>query len=199
MQDDDYNPCDIEALEILRPASDYLLQMAAFGQIDLNNLARLEFRARRRFEAAQRIAAITSTPKSRQAPMSEDKAKRIAALNDLFRLNFFVPSFGPRPVRGHIVCTRGISALPPETQIGIWAEVSNFMTSRKTMIRTANVISERSTCRACPKRFSGRSTITRTSPARSALKTLPTRPDASACSPSFLPRNINHGPRPKPR
>jgi hypothetical protein len=26
MQDDYYNPCDIEALEILRPASDYLLQ-----------------------------------------------------------------------------------------------------------------------------------------------------------------------------
>jgi len=57
MQDDHYNPCDIEALEILRPASDYLLQMAAFGQIDLNNLARLEFRARRRHEATQRIAA----------------------------------------------------------------------------------------------------------------------------------------------
>ena len=57
MQDDHYNPCDIEALEILRPASDYLLQMAASGQIDLNNLARLEFRARRRHEAAQRIAA----------------------------------------------------------------------------------------------------------------------------------------------
>ena len=57
MQDDYYNPCDIEALEILRPASDYLLQMAASGQIDLNNLARLEFRARRRHEAAQRIRA----------------------------------------------------------------------------------------------------------------------------------------------
>jgi hypothetical protein len=51
MQDDDYNPCDIEALEILRPASDCLLQMAASGQIDLNALARLEFRARRRHEA----------------------------------------------------------------------------------------------------------------------------------------------------
>jgi hypothetical protein len=57
MQDDDYNPCDIEALEILRPASDYLLQMAATGQIDLNSLARHEFRARRRHEAQQRIAA----------------------------------------------------------------------------------------------------------------------------------------------
>jgi len=57
MQDDYYNPCDIEALEILRPASDYLLQMAAFGQIYLNKLARLGLRARRRHEAAQRIAA----------------------------------------------------------------------------------------------------------------------------------------------
>ena len=58
--------------------------------------------------------------------MSEDKAKRIAVLNDLFRLNFFVPTFGPRPVPGQVVCTRGISTLPPETQICIWAEVSSF-------------------------------------------------------------------------
>ena len=58
MQDDDYNPCDIEALEILRPASDYLLQMAACGQIDLNALARLEFRARRRHEATRQIALM---------------------------------------------------------------------------------------------------------------------------------------------
>jgi len=58
--------------------------------------------------------------------MSEDKAKQIAALIDLFRLNFFVPSFGPRPVPGQVVCTRGISALPPETQICIWAGVSGF-------------------------------------------------------------------------
>jgi hypothetical protein len=58
--------------------------------------------------------------------MNEDKAKRIAALNDLFRLDFFVPTFGPRPVPGQVVCTRGISALPPETQICIWAEVSGF-------------------------------------------------------------------------
>lgn len=58
MQGDDYNPCDIEALEILRPASDYLLQMAATGQIDLNSLAHLEFRARRLHEAQQQIAAL---------------------------------------------------------------------------------------------------------------------------------------------
>jgi hypothetical protein len=58
MQDDNYNPCDIEALEILRPASDYLLQMATAGQIDLNQLARLELRARRRHEATKQIAAM---------------------------------------------------------------------------------------------------------------------------------------------
>ena len=29
-------------------------------------------------------------------------------------------------VPGRVVCTRGISALPPETQIRIWAEVSRF-------------------------------------------------------------------------
>ena len=57
MEYDDNDLCSIEAHDILRPASDYLLQMAAFGQIDLNNLARIEFRARRRHEATQRIAA----------------------------------------------------------------------------------------------------------------------------------------------
>ena len=57
MEYDDNDLCSIEALDILRPASDHLLQMAACGQIDLNNLARLEFRARRRHEAAQRIRA----------------------------------------------------------------------------------------------------------------------------------------------
>jgi len=58
--------------------------------------------------------------------MNEDRAKKTAALNDLFRLDFFVPSFGPRPVPGHIVCTRGISALPPEIQINVWGKVSGF-------------------------------------------------------------------------
>ena len=58
--------------------------------------------------------------------MSENKARQIAALNDSFRLNFFVPSFGPRPVPGQIVCTRAISTLPPEIQIRIWAAVSSF-------------------------------------------------------------------------
>lgn len=59
MQDDDYNPCEIEAFDILLPASDYLLQMAASGQIDLNCLARLELRARLRHEATKQIAAMT--------------------------------------------------------------------------------------------------------------------------------------------
>ena len=58
--------------------------------------------------------------------MDEQKAKRIAELNDRFRIDFFIPTFGPRPVPGHIVCTRGISALPPETQIRIWSAVSEF-------------------------------------------------------------------------
>lgn len=58
--------------------------------------------------------------------MTEAKPRKTAPLNDVFRQDFFVPSFGPHPVPGHIVCTRGIAALPPETQIGIWAEVSNF-------------------------------------------------------------------------
>ena len=58
MQDDDFNPCHIEALDIIRPASDYLLRMAASGQIDLNTLARLEFRARLRQQATQEIAAM---------------------------------------------------------------------------------------------------------------------------------------------
>ena len=58
--------------------------------------------------------------------MTDHEAKQIAELNDLFRSGFFVPTFGPRPVPGRIVCTSGIAALPPETQICIWAKVSNF-------------------------------------------------------------------------
>ena len=58
--------------------------------------------------------------------MDGQKAKLIAELNDRFRRDFFVPTFGPRPVPGHIVCTRGITALPPETQIRVWWAVSDF-------------------------------------------------------------------------
>jgi len=58
--------------------------------------------------------------------VSEEKAKQIAELNDRFRAGFYIPTFGPRPVPGRIVCTSGIAALPPETQIRIWAKVANF-------------------------------------------------------------------------
>jgi hypothetical protein len=60
MQGDDFNPCNIEALEILQPASDYLLQMAASGQIDLNALARFELKGRRCYEATKQIAAMAA-------------------------------------------------------------------------------------------------------------------------------------------
>jgi hypothetical protein len=58
--------------------------------------------------------------------MTDQKAAQIAALNDLFRSGFFVPSFGPRRVSGRMVCTSGIAALPPETQICIWGQVCRF-------------------------------------------------------------------------
>jgi hypothetical protein len=57
-----------------------------------------------------------------------DKAKAIAELNDRFRSDFFIPSLGPRPVPGHIVCTRGVADLPPELQIRIWTGVLQFNT-----------------------------------------------------------------------
>jgi len=60
MEYDDHDLCSMEALDILRPASDCLLQMATAGQIDLNKLARLELRARRRHEATQHIAAMAA-------------------------------------------------------------------------------------------------------------------------------------------
>ena len=60
MEYDDYNLCHIEALDILSPASDYLLQMATAGQIDLNKLARRELRARLRHEATRQIAAMAA-------------------------------------------------------------------------------------------------------------------------------------------
>jgi len=58
MDYDDNDLCTIEAYEILRPASDYLLQLITAGQIDLNKLARLELRARRQYEATKQIAAM---------------------------------------------------------------------------------------------------------------------------------------------
>jgi len=61
MQDDDFNPCHIEAQQILQPASDYLLRMAASGQIDLNALARFELRGRLRHEATRQIIAMAAS------------------------------------------------------------------------------------------------------------------------------------------
>ena len=58
--------------------------------------------------------------------MTDQRATQIAALNDLFRSGVFIPSFGPRPVPGHVVCTSGVAALSPETQICVWGEVSSF-------------------------------------------------------------------------
>lgn len=58
--------------------------------------------------------------------MSKEKAKQIAELNDRFRTEFYLPAFGPRPLPGRIVCTKGVAGLPPETQIRIWAKVANF-------------------------------------------------------------------------
>jgi hypothetical protein len=58
--------------------------------------------------------------------MTDPKATQIAALNDCFRSGFFIPSAGPRPIPGQVVCTPGIGALPQETQIGIWAQVARF-------------------------------------------------------------------------
>ena len=60
MDYDDNDLCTIEAQDILRPASDYLLQLATAGQLDLNKLARMELRARRRHEATKQIAAMAA-------------------------------------------------------------------------------------------------------------------------------------------
>lgn len=58
--------------------------------------------------------------------MTDRKSAQIAALNDLFRSRLFIPSSGPRPVPGQVVCTSGIAALPREMQVCIWAKVSRF-------------------------------------------------------------------------
>lgn len=46
MKDDDFNPCVIEAHDMFCDVSDYLLEMASSGQIDLNRIARLELAGR---------------------------------------------------------------------------------------------------------------------------------------------------------
>jgi len=57
--------------------------------------------------------------------VSEEKARKIAEQNDLFRTKFYIPYFNLRPA-GHMFCTGGIAALPPETQIEVWMAVANF-------------------------------------------------------------------------
>jgi len=52
----------LEAYEILRPASDELLQMAAEGQVDLNALARMEFHARHPEAAQHSFRMVARTP-----------------------------------------------------------------------------------------------------------------------------------------
>jgi hypothetical protein len=55
---DDNELCEMEALDMLRPASDALLALIASGRIDLNRFARLESRARNQREAARWIGAM---------------------------------------------------------------------------------------------------------------------------------------------
>jgi hypothetical protein len=56
LQDDDIIP--LEALDLLRHASDELLSKAALGEIDLSTLARWELRSRRRDLGLQWIGAL---------------------------------------------------------------------------------------------------------------------------------------------
>ena len=56
MQDEDIIP--LEALDILRNASDELLRRATLGEIDLNTLARWELRSRRRELGLQWVGAL---------------------------------------------------------------------------------------------------------------------------------------------
>ena len=59
MQDEDIIP--LEALDLLRNASDELLRQAARGQIDLNALAHFELRSRRRELGRQWIGALAGS------------------------------------------------------------------------------------------------------------------------------------------
>jgi Protein of unknown function (DUF3768) len=57
--------------------------------------------------------------------VSEEKARKIAEQNDLFRTKFYIPYFDLRPA-GHMFCTGGIASLSPEMQIRIWMAVAKF-------------------------------------------------------------------------
>ena len=59
MLDEDIIP--LEALDLLRNASDELLSMATCGQIDLHTLARWELRSRRRDLGLQWIGALAGS------------------------------------------------------------------------------------------------------------------------------------------
>jgi hypothetical protein len=65
-------------------------------------------------------------PLNKEKKMTDEKSQRIAALNDTFRSRCGIPVFGTQAVPGHFVYTRGISTLPPETRISIWAPVRDF-------------------------------------------------------------------------
>jgi uncharacterized protein DUF3768 len=57
--------------------------------------------------------------------VSEERARKIAEQNDIFRTKLFVPYLKGRPAGG-VFCTDGISALPPETQSRVWTAVTTF-------------------------------------------------------------------------
>jgi hypothetical protein len=57
--------------------------------------------------------------------VSDEKARKIAEQNDLFRTQRYIPYFDLRPA-GQMFCTGGIGALPPETQVEIWMAVANL-------------------------------------------------------------------------
>ena len=59
--------------------------------------------------------------------MSEEKAGKIADLNDRFRRRFNIPFCNEEPaVPGQIVTTRSILDLAPEVQVDIWETVRRF-------------------------------------------------------------------------
>jgi hypothetical protein len=59
--------------------------------------------------------------------VSEEKARKIAGLNDRFRLRFNIPFLREEPIiPGQIVATRALPALPPKIQAAIWEAVRRF-------------------------------------------------------------------------
>jgi hypothetical protein len=56
---------------------------------------------------------------------STDKTALIRSQNDEFRSNTGIPVFAPK-VQGQMLMTPGISQLPPEDIIAVWARVRDF-------------------------------------------------------------------------